>query len=491
MREGQKFLFEPEFNRAVKVIKKNESLTSDAGVLLLREVDHRLGITAELAEALQDPRDPALIRYKLVELLRERLYAMGQGYSAQDDLDILAHDPAMKAAVWDRPGDQVADERLASQPTQSRLLDILTATKGNQETLRGFLATTLRRHQRVTGQDQRVLRGTLDVDGFPVAVSGQQAGAAYNGYHRQVEYYPLVASFSVEGDYDHERRGNGFLHAILRKGNAAGAEGALRFILRAVEKAQPLARCLNVRFDAAFTIGKIMDPLTDRRIFFVGRLRSNARLDQLAEPWLSRPVGRPPKEGYENVIELGWHRAAGWRHAQRVVLVIVDKPAPTGQLALLPDYFFLITNWREANMSAEELLAHYRGRGTFEDRFGEFNQALGASLSSPRFEENEASLLLALLAFNLTNILRMEMERGSPNGWDLGRLQRTVLKAGARLVTGGRRLTFYLAAAAARLWERLLKRIDCWRSPLHGPQPHPRSWMPPPDHAHRFLVLRE
>jgi hypothetical protein len=119
MGEARNWLFEPSFNRSIKVRRTDQRLTSDAGVLLLREADHRLGLVASLAQRMRDPRHPDKIRYSLTELLRERLYALAQGYHAQDDLDRLAHDPAFKMAVWDRPGSQVLDERLASQPTLS------------------------------------------------------------------------------------------------------------------------------------------------------------------------------------------------------------------------------------------------------------------------------------------------------------------------------------------------------------------------------------
>ena len=102
--------------------------------------------------------------------------------------------------------------------------------------------------------------------------------------------------------------------------------------------------------------------------------------------------------------------------------------------------------------------------------------------------------LLSLLPFNLLNILRSEIESApSSNGWDLARLQRAVLKTGARMVTSGRRLWFDLAAAAAPLWERLIARIQRWRWPerwIVPPQPKPREYMPPPPHAHLSPVLR-
>jgi hypothetical protein len=495
MGERQGCLWQPTFNRSIQVRRKDDRLTGDAGLLLIREGDHRLGLTADLAGRMRDPRDPAKTRYTLTELLRQRIYALAQGCRAQDDLDTLAHDVAMKMAVWDRPGAAVLKERLGSQPTHSRLLDIVGDDKVNREAMRAALATWVLRHQRASGPDRAARSGTLDVDSFPTVICGKQVGGAYNGYYRNLIYHPMVASFASGGDYDSPRLGDGFVHAILRQGNAAAAQGAVRFILTAVEKARPLAQHLDVRIDAAFTVGPVMDPLTDAGVRFLGRLRNNAALDRLAAPYLTRPPGRPPQQGYEYAVDLGPYRCDSWRHAQRLVLVIVDQPDPiTGQLNLLPNYFFLIGNWPRQQKSAWQLVEHYRRRGTFEDRLGEFNQAIGPGLSSPGFAANEATLLLALLAFNLTNMLRGEMEKATPqSGWDLQRLTGSVLKAGGRVLEHGRRLIVDLAASAAPLWELLLDRLRRWRLPKRwgeAPTPRARPWVPLPAHAHRSLVLR-
>ena len=157
-------------------------------------------------------------------------------------------------------------------------------------------------------------------------------------------------------------------------------------------------------------------------------------LDRLAEPHLKRPVGRPPKGGYEEVIELGLYRAESWKHAQRVLLVIVDRPdAKTGQLNLLPDYFFLVVGWTAEELDGPAALDHYRQRGTFEDRIGEFQQALRPHLSHDDFRANETLLRLSLLAFNLASMLRIEYEAAAGSCFDLGRFQRDVLKAGGRV----------------------------------------------------------
>jgi len=499
MGEPQGWLFEPTFNRAVKVLATDDRLTSDAGLLLLREADHRLGITESLANRLHDPRRQDLVRYQLVELLRERIYALAMGYSAQDDADRMAHDPAMKMAVWNRPGEQPLDERLASQPTQSRVIDILSRQPANRYALRDALADACERHLRAEGGDHAARKITIDIDSFPIQVHGNQPGAAYNGHYKDTVYHPLVASYAVAGDYDsmHEgyRLGNGFLHAILRQGQVHTAQGVLRFVQEVVKKGKRLGFSLDLRIDAGYTDGNTLDHLTDEKLHFLGRLKSNAVLDRLAEPHLKRPVGRPPKEGYEAVIELGPYRAESWRHSQRVLLVIVDKPDPkTGQLNLLPDYFFLVAGWKPEELDGLAALEHYRGRGTFEDRLGEFQQAIGPHLSHADFHENETMLRLSLLAFNLASMLRIEYEDKAGSCLDLARFQRDVLKAGGRVVKHARRLVLYVAQAAAPFWIRLIACMSRWKLPERFPRPHgPRScaWTPPPRHAFLFEVRRE
>ena len=104
MGEAQGTLFAPQFNRSIKIQTSEQKFTSHAGAVLLREVDHQLGLVESLAERLADPRDAKKIRYTAIELLRERIYALALGSENQADLDRLAHDPAMRMATWDRPG---------------------------------------------------------------------------------------------------------------------------------------------------------------------------------------------------------------------------------------------------------------------------------------------------------------------------------------------------------------------------------------------------
>ena len=491
MGEGQEMDIELTFNRSVKVESREERLTGDAGVMLLRELDERLGLTSSLGESLVDYRDQDQTRYSLVELVRQRVYGFAHGYRHQDDLDRTAHDPAMRLAVWEGGGERALEERLSSQPTQSRLLDTL-AVKHNLEETRNALSGWQERFATASGGGPKYKAATLDVDSFPMEVFGRQQGGRYNGHYRRYVYHPLVASLAPNGSYDDARLGEGFLHAILRSGEVHTASGSLRFIRNAVSRAQGFAQSVDVRMDAGFTSGWVMDGLTDDGIRFVGRLTSNPVLQRMAEPYLKRPTGRPPAEGYERVVELGWHQAEGWKHAQRLLLVVVDRPdSKTGQLSLWPDYFFLVTNWMPGRRSGEELLDHYRERGTFEDRLAEVKNAVRPSLSSPQFEENEATFLLALLAHNLLGMVRGLLEDQTGSGWDAARVRDTLLKTGGRIVKHSRYLIVAIARAAVPVWNLFQRALSRLR-PLESKTPPKRNrrWVPPPSHSHLCLVHR-
>jgi len=489
-------VFEPDFNRSIKVETTDQRLTSNAGVLLLREADQRLQMISSIGDELADPRAPHKIRYSLTELMRERIYSMSLGFSAQDDVDMLCHDPAFRMAVWDRRGDQVVDERLASQPTQSRLLGVLTSNPANLRTVQAGLGGSIRRH--VLSTKNRVVRhATIDIDSFPIEVHGEQKGAAYNGHYRRTIYHPLLASFCVGGDYDSTREGlrlgNGFIHAMLRQGQVHTADGMIRFLDHTHQQAMRMARRVDYRLDAGYTIGAVLDRMTEMNRRFVGRLKSNAVLERMAEPHLKRPPGRPPAAGYQKIVELGKYQAQEWRYPQRVVLVVIDAPdAETGQLRLFPRYFFLVTNWPEQRRSGLELLEHYRRRGTFEDRLGEFNQAIGVHLSSPNFKENEATFFLALLAYNLASICRNELEDTVGGCWDLRRFQQFVLRVGGLCIKKSRRLIMRIAQSAEPLWRHLASCLQDWVLPaeLTRPPTQQVGFTPPPRHANLAAVIR-
>jgi hypothetical protein len=489
---------EPELNQSVKIEFSDHRITSNAGVLLLREADSRLGLTSSIASKMVDTRNARAIRYQLGDLLRERVYAMAMGFSAHDDVDRLAHDPAFRIAIWNRSSDGVIDVRLASQPTQSRLLAMMAAHRTNVNALRDGMCQSTYRHIAATGGDKRVRHATIDLDSFPIEVHGNQQGSTHNGHYGYTAYHPLVASISVAGSYvcvrQDNRIGNGFIHAILRQGSAHTANGASRFVRNVVALAKQMSYVTDFRMDSGYTIGSVMDEMTDKNVKFVGRLRGNTKLDELATPHVSLPAGRPTTQGYEYYVELRRYQVDTWKHGQRLILVVVDNPDPaTGQLNLMPHYFFLITNWDESERTAEQLVEHYRARGTCEDRLGEFNQAIGANLSSHSFEENECTMLMALLAFNLANIVGSEHENVQGSCMVLGRFQSQVLNAGALVLKHSRQMIVRVAHSVRYFWKKLNEHFTVWKLPARlDPNigANRRRLRPSPRHAYLTEVQR-
>ncbi|HEX7119811.1 MAG TPA: IS1380 family transposase [Longimicrobiales bacterium] len=470
MGESQYTLFQPEFNRSLRVEARPERLTSDAGALLLRELMDRSGLSGLLSEHVVDRRDGCRITYPLLDLLRTRLLLDAQGYPDQLDADLLRHDPVLRFSVSSRRGLRPltgAGPRepigLASQPTLSRL----QARLGEAENLQGLdtvlfgSATCLspgRAHRR---------ERTLDLDSLPIEVHGHQPGSAYNGHYRCRCYHALVLR-DEEGFY---------LGAQLREGSAHTADGALDFALPILDEELAGSERLWLRIDAGFPGPEFLAGLEARpSMRYVARLRSNVRLERLAAPFLRRPPGRPPVEGRIWFHEL-LYRARSWEKPRRVVLVVLERPGEQQHLFL--DHFFLVTNASAEEESAEALLRRYRGRGGAEKDFGAWQNALTLHLSStPRpkthyrgervrtdyevpdsFRANEARLLLSLVAANLMHAAALLLARRKTTCWSRERFRALVLKAAGRVLAGGRRITVVIAAERAPLWNALWQEL--------------------------------
>jgi hypothetical protein len=469
-------LFRAEFNGSLRIESRPERLTSEAGAVLLREVLERLGITAWLVERLEDPRDPALVTHPLAELLHTSLLLLGQGWRDQDDADALRQDAALRLAVSMRrgvsplrsssrqAGAPAAPEGLASQPTLSRLARTLSG-EGNRAVLRGGLLETAARRIRASRGGHRLRYVTVDVDSLPIEVHGHQPGSGYNGHYHARVYHPLVASLAETGD---------LLDVRLREGTAHTAEGALEFLEPLLDRVEAtLCQVASVRMDAGFPEETLLAALEARGTPYVARVKNNAVLNRLAEPYLRRPVGRPPAEPRTWCHELTY-QAKAWSRARRVVLVVQERP---GELFL--HHFWLITTWEAEQMSGEALLDLYRDRGTAEGHFGELMSVLDPALSSsprpkthyrgaaPRqrtepgdaFAQNEGRLLLNALAYNVVHAVRVLVETATGEGWSLRRVRERVLRVAARVLVHGRRVVLVLGDGAAALWARLWARL--------------------------------
>ncbi len=522
----QGVLFQCSFNSSIKVEARAERISSDGGALIFRELDQRLRLVEDLAARLRDPRRPALVIYPLAELLRTRLFTLGQGWRDQDDADKLRYDPAFRLAVSERKGDKPLrqDEsesnpnHLPSQPTCSRLIKSLS-TEHNRKELQAELLNFTRKDVQIT-RGRRLGFAVVDVDSTPIEVHGNQGGSGYNGYYECSCYHPLLAYLAETEDW---------IGAKLRSGETWSPKGAKEFLLPLLDEVEKhIADQVAVRGDCAFAEGEDnMLALEERRNAsgqsapapYVFRLKTNSRLEKIADRVIPRAIGKKP-HAQEWAVEIEY-RADTWSRPRRVILVIVDRPGEIWR-----DHFFLVTSWPKGEKDAEEVLKFYRPRGTMENHIGELKNVLCPALScserEPRSKKenrtatdqaladqqdsacNEATMLLHLLAYNLANFGRRLAEEAfpaptqattgheaveqvaakdlsvpkkqtmsrsakrtpspsislpEPSGWSLQRFREQILKVAVRFLLGSHEVIAIIPAPAAELWQKLWQRI--------------------------------
>ena len=173
--------FPPVCGKAVQLAFDGGRLTSDGGILLLAQIERRLGIAERLARCIEDPRDPAAVQHGLAEMIRFRALLIAAGYPDGNDCDALRDDPAFKLAVGRLAESGAA---LCSQPTISRL-----------ENLPGPIALV-----RMMGAmidlfcdsfAQVPARIVLDIDDTEDEVHGTQQLALFNAHYDSRCFLPI------------------------------------------------------------------------------------------------------------------------------------------------------------------------------------------------------------------------------------------------------------------------------------------------------------
>ena len=210
--------------KPVRIAFDGGRMTSDAGVLLLAEVERRLGIAERLAQCIEDPRDPAAVRHSLAEMIRFRALLIACGYPDANDCDALRRDPAFKMAVGRLP-DSGAD--LCSQPTISRLENLPgpVALKRMMAAMVDLFCDSFA---------QVPARIVLDIDDTEDAVHGGQQLALFNAHYDSRCFLPIHIYEATTGKP---------VAIFLRPGKTPdGVEVALRAAPRHPRRSAPAGR---------------------------------------------------------------------------------------------------------------------------------------------------------------------------------------------------------------------------------------------------------
>src|SRR5881397_3773022 len=337
--------------------------SSDGGAVLLKLVDDRLALTAQVTRALRDRRQPGKIAHSLRDLVRQRVFGLACGYADCNDVARLVDDPIHKLLL-DR--DPLAGPALASQPTLSRFENAV-----GWEPLRDMahvLADTVIEIQRrrLKGRATRI---TIDLDPTDDPTHGQQALTFFNGHYDTWCYLPIVATVTFNDETEQFA-----VAAVLRPGNAPatrGARGLLRRLLHQLRTAFPDA-VLRVRLDGGFASAKLFAVLEREHVEYVVAMASNVRMEKRARRLMGKARVRSRESGQtEHLYGATWYAARTWKRRRRVIIKaeVVRHPgrAPKNNPR------FVVTNLGDDPETVYQL---YCQRGDVENRLKELHHGL-------------------------------------------------------------------------------------------------------------------
>jgi len=435
MGEDPKQPFQLSFNRFLRVAFQGSRVTSDGGLILVRELDERLGFGELIEQHLTDSRANNA-RFFFADLLRQSVYSRLAGYEDVNDAERLSHDPTFRLIGSDRIWDRGA-------ALTSRLQTFETEMLAKEENFVGLA----RMNRELIGKAEAMhwhYRAVLDMDSTEIPVYGEQEQSAYNGHFESTCYHPVLL-FNGEGDC---------LAAKLRPGNVHSAEGWEELLLPEIERQQEMGKEIAFRADAAFAKPEIYEALEERGVKYAIRIPSNDNLERDIAELLPRPVGRPsskPLVEYKGFL----YQAESWNTARRVVAKLEHHPGE-----LYPRVGFIVTNLR---LPSRAVVRFYNKRGTAEQWIKEGKQAVKMTrLSCHRFRSNEVRLWLTVIAYNLGNLWRRLVLPQRIGNWSLTSLQQRLVKTGGRLVKHARYywLLFAEGHLTRRLFASMLGRID-------------------------------
>ena len=402
-------------------------MTSDGGLILVRELDERLGFGALIDQHLTDSRRGKNTQFPFADLVRQSVYSRLAGYEDLNDAEKLSQDPAFRLIgsekVWDR-----------GAALTSRLQTFETEMLAEEENFAGLgrLNRALVGRAEAMDSDYRTI---LDMDSTEIPVYGEQEHSAYNGHFESTCYHPLLL-FNREGDC---------LGAKLRPGNVHSAEGWEELLLPEIERQQRWGKEVVFRADAAFAKPEIYEALEEQGVKHAVRIPANDSLERDIAELLPRPVRRPsqkPLVEYKGFL----YQAASWKTARRVVAKVEHHAGE-----LFPRVGFIVTN---LTLPSRAVVRFYNKRGTAGQWIKEGKQAVKMTrLSYHRFRPNEVRLWLSVIAYNLGNLWRRLVLPRRIGNWSLTSLQQRLVKTGGRLIKHAR--YYWLLLAESHLTRRL------------------------------------
>ncbi len=364
-------------SRPVELEVSPAPLTSDAGLLVFRELDEQIGLTKQFAAAIEDKRDGTFTQQSVLSMVRQRIYGILADYEDQNDHDTLRSDPVFKLIA-----DRLPEDRdLASQPTLSRFENSVSIA--DLWRLRDALLDEF-----IQSFDQPPAHLTLDLDAFDDPAHGKQQLIMFHGYYEQYQYLPIAITCAENDMVPLLGLRYGTCPAYL------GADNDLRYLVAKLRAVWPDVH-IHVRGDSGFGVPVMYKVCRELRLSYTFGIGMNPRLCSLSDDLLKQAI-----QVYEDTKEpqrlfvAEKYQAETWPEPQSIVIKVEAHAEGTNRRAV-------VTNRPGWGVLPASVYDEYAERGESENRNKELKRELQADrLSDHRFMANFFRLYLHAAAMN-------------------------------------------------------------------------------------------
>jgi Transposase DDE domain group 1 len=468
---ARSFAFQPVGTRDVFAAFDGGRITSDAGALLLREVDSKFGFLETFAKCFSDHRDADLIEHPLVDLLKQRVFGLCLGYEDLNDHDQLRLDPLLAVAVGktDPLGHERASEAdrgkaLAGKSTLNRLE--LTPVGADEESRYKKTVAHMSQIENyfidmyVLQQSTPPKRIVLDLDSTDDPLHGQQLGRFFHGYYGHYCYLPL---YIFAGDHP--------LAAILRPSDIDGSAGSLPHIERIVKRLREAWPDVSIvlRADSGFCREYLMRWCEANRVDYVFGLAKNQRLLRIigAEMHEAKQAFERTQQPARVFKDFEYRTHKSWSRSRRVIgkaeHLKGDKANPRFVVTTLP-----ASDFDAATLYEKE----YCARGDMENRIKEQQLYLFADhLPCETMRANQLRLYLSTVAYVVMRALREYGLKDTPMATarcDTIRVK--LFKIGARVSVSVRRVIVSMSEGYAfqEVFQQVWANLRALATPCHA-----------------------
>lgn len=372
----------PVARKSLTATQDAGNLTSNGGLVVLREAARRLGLAGVVADPLPDTRNQLLVIHSYRAMVTARMMAIAAGYEDADDLDALRHDPALLIACERAPE---SGHDIPSQPTISRLENLADA-RTLYKIGTGFIDLFCRSYAAAPSHI------VLDIDDTSDMVHGQQELALFNTHAGGHCFQPIHIFEAGSGKP---------ILSLIRPGKRPSGEEISRVLAHVIHRIRrhwPQVRIL-VRGDGHYCAPEVLDLLRELRCVYILGLSRNKTLDALAAPWREQCQWRW-KPSLRRVRRFHQFRyaAESWSHEEKVIARVEATELGT-------DARFIVTNLDGRAKHLYEKV--YCQRGTAENLIKDMKLSTRSDKTAcSRWQANQFRLFLHMGAYWLLHSVR-------------------------------------------------------------------------------------